>query len=45
MEKPDLYVVARFLDILYSNGNPIGKTCLQMLVSLNYPRFESLTIN
>ncbi len=39
MEKPDLYVVARFLDILYSNGNPIGKTRLQMLVGLNYPRF------
>jgi predicted transcriptional regulator len=39
LEKPDLYVVARFLDILYANGNPMRKTNLQMLVGLNYPRF------
>ncbi|MEM2941130.1 MAG: hypothetical protein QW304_06245 [Thermoproteota archaeon] len=39
MGKPDLYVVARFLDVLYTNGNPMKKTNLQMLVGLNYPRF------
>lgn len=39
MDKPNLYVIARFLDILYSNGNPMSKTRLQMLSGLNYPRF------
>jgi predicted transcriptional regulator len=39
LEKPDLYVVARFLDVLYTNGNPMRKTNLQMLVGLSYPRF------
>ncbi len=39
MERPDLYVLARFLDTLYSNGQAMKKTNLQMRVGLNYPRF------
>ena len=39
MERPDLYVLARFLDALHSNGQPMKKTNLQMRVGLNYPRF------
>jgi predicted transcriptional regulator len=39
LEKPDLYVVARFLDIMYSNGTGMKKTNIQMLLGINYPRF------
>jgi predicted transcriptional regulator len=39
LERPDLYVLARFLDILYQNGRRLKKTNLQMRVGLNYPRF------
>ncbi len=39
MEKPDLYVVARFLEILYSEGSAMKRTNIQMLLGLNYPRF------
>jgi hypothetical protein len=39
MEKPDLYVVARFLDIMFSNGSSMKKTNIQMLLGVNYPRF------
>lgn len=39
MERPDLYVLARFLDILYENGRPMKKTNLQMRTGLNYVRF------
>jgi predicted transcriptional regulator len=39
LERPDLYVLARFLDTLHSNGQPMKKTNLQMRVGLNYPRF------
>ncbi|MDA4114376.1 MAG: transcriptional regulator [Thaumarchaeota archaeon] len=39
LERPDLYVLARFLDILHSSGEPMKKTNLQMRVGLNYPRF------
>lgn len=39
MERPDLYVVARFLDILYRTGSPMKKTNIQMLLGVNYPRF------
>lgn len=39
MERPDLYVLARFLDVLYESGSPMKKTNLQMRVGLNYPRF------
>ncbi|MDA4118496.1 MAG: winged helix-turn-helix domain-containing protein [Thaumarchaeota archaeon] len=39
MERPDLYVLARFLDTLHGNGQPMKKTNLQMRVGLNYPRF------
>jgi predicted transcriptional regulator len=39
MEKPDLYVVARFLDILYRSDSPMKRTNIQMRLGLNYPRF------
>jgi predicted transcriptional regulator len=39
LEKPDLYVVARFLDIMYRNGSAMKKTNIQMLLGVNYPRF------
>jgi predicted transcriptional regulator len=39
LERPDLYVLARFLDTLHSSGQPMKKTNLQMRVGLNYPRF------
>jgi len=39
LERPDLYVVARFLDILYRTGTPMKKTNIQMLLGVNYPRF------
>jgi predicted transcriptional regulator len=39
LERPDLYVLARFLDKLHENGPRIKKTNLQMRVGLNYPRF------
>lgn len=39
MERPDLYVLARFLDIMYQNGKRMKKTNLQNRVGLNYPRF------
>jgi predicted transcriptional regulator len=39
LEKPDLYVVARFLDIMYRNGPAMRKTNIQMLLGINYPRF------
>jgi len=38
LERPDLYVLARFLDILYDNRH-LKKTNLQMRLGLNYPRF------
>ena len=40
MEKPDLYVVARFLDIMYTNGSGMKKTNIQMLLGVRYPRFK-----
>jgi len=40
LERPDLYVVARFLDVLYANGQPMKKTNIQMRVGLNYSRFS-----
>ncbi len=39
LEKPDLYVVARFLDIMYSKGSAMKRTNIQMLLGINYPRF------
>ena len=38
LERPDLYVIARFLEILRKNG-PTKKTNVHMLLGLNYPRF------
>jgi len=40
LEKPDLYIVARFLDIIYRNGSAMKKTNIQMSLRLNYPRFK-----
>jgi predicted transcriptional regulator len=40
LDKPDLYVVARFLDIMYRNGSPMKRTNIQMLLGVNYPRFS-----
>ena len=40
LERPDLYVVARFLDVLYESGKPMKKTNLQMRVGLNYSGFS-----
>jgi len=40
LERPDLYVLARFLDILYEYGEPMKKTNLQMRTGLNYARFS-----
>ena len=39
MRKPDLYVVARFLDVLWWNRSGMKKTQLQMSVRLNYQTF------
>jgi predicted transcriptional regulator len=39
LDKPNLYVVARFLDVLWWNNKGVGKTRLQMAVRLNYPAF------
>jgi predicted transcriptional regulator len=39
LERPNLYVVARFLEVLYDNQAPMKKTNIQMLVRMNYPRF------
>jgi len=39
LRKPDLYVVARFLDVLWWNRVGMKKTPLQMSVRLNYPTF------
>ena len=39
MLKPDLYVVARFLDILWWDTVGMKKTPLQMSVKLNYQTF------
>ena len=40
LEKPDLYIVGRFLDIMYRNGSPMKKTNIQMSLRLTYPRFR-----
>ena len=40
MEKPDLYIVGRFLDIIYKNGSGMKKTNIQMSLRLTYPRFR-----
>lgn len=37
--KPDLYVVARFLDVLWWDTVGMKKTPLQMSVGLNYQTF------
>ncbi|MBW3583940.1 MAG: winged helix-turn-helix domain-containing protein [Euryarchaeota archaeon] len=36
LDRPDLYVVARFLERLWRDGRPRRKTELQLAVRLNY---------
>lgn len=38
--RPDIYVIARFLEKLWSAGRPMKKTRLQMAVGLNYGTFK-----
>lgn len=40
MERPDLYVVARFLERLAEAEKPPGKTELQLRVRINYSIFQ-----
>ncbi|MGA1822829.1 MAG: winged helix-turn-helix domain-containing protein [Thermoplasmatota archaeon] len=40
LQKPDIYVVARFLERLWVAGKPMKKTRLQMAVGLNYGTFK-----
>lgn len=40
IKRPDLYVVARFLEKLWTAGRPVKKTRLQMSVGLNYGTFK-----
>jgi predicted transcriptional regulator len=39
IKRPDLYVVARFLEKLWTAGRPVKRTRLQMAVGLNYGTF------
>jgi predicted transcriptional regulator len=40
MERPDLHVVAQFLDRLAQAAAPVGKTDLQMQTRVNYTIFQ-----
>ncbi|WP_455392860.1 winged helix-turn-helix domain-containing protein [[Eubacterium] cellulosolvens] len=40
LKKPDIYVVARFLERLWRGDAPIKKTRLQMSIGLNYTTFK-----
>jgi predicted transcriptional regulator len=40
LDRPDLYVLSRFLDAIYQKGYTSKRTNIQMLSGLNYPRFE-----
>lgn len=40
MEKPDLYVVARFLERMHESADPPLKTELQLKVRVNYTIFQ-----
>ncbi|MEM2976541.1 MAG: winged helix-turn-helix domain-containing protein, partial [Thermoplasmata archaeon] len=35
---PDLYIVERFLNVLWGSGRELGRTQLQMAVGMNYRR-------
>ncbi len=41
MERPDLYVVARFLEVLYEQGSPMKRTNIQMRMGVNDVRFAA----
>jgi predicted transcriptional regulator len=38
--RPDLYVVARILEVLWKEGRPMRKTRLQMAAGINYSVFQ-----
>lgn len=40
LDRPDLYVVARFLERLWRDGRPRRKTELQLAVRLNYTIYK-----
>jgi predicted transcriptional regulator len=40
IKRPDIYVIARFLEKLWATGKPVKKTRLQMSVGLNYGTFK-----
>lgn len=40
IKRPDIYVIARFLEKLWAAGKPMKKTRLQMAVGLNYGTFR-----
>jgi len=42
--KPDIYVIARFLERIWTVGKPIKKTRLQMAVGLNYGTFKKYLV-
>jgi len=42
--KPDIYVIARFLERIWTVGKPVKKTRLQMAVGLNYGTFKKYLI-
>ncbi len=37
--KPNLYVIARFLETIHENGHAINKSKIQRHLGLRYPRF------
>lgn len=39
IERPDIYVLSRFLERLWLKNQPMKKTKLQMAVGLNYTQF------
>ena len=39
LERPDIYVLSRFLERLWLKNQPMKKTKLQMAVGLNYGQF------
>lgn len=39
LERPDIYVLSRFLERLWLKNQPMKKTKLQMAVGLNYSQF------
>lgn len=44
LERPDLYVVARFLERLWRDGRPHRKTDLQLAVRVNYTVYRKYLV-